>query len=95
MARILPASDGSSPATCTIIPFPHSRRIGRARAVAASLARKTTNAARASYENQVRDGLEVRWENLGLPDGFAAEWSAFWTLVQCEIARIERKGGGA
>ena len=81
-----------------ILPFPMSRRIGEARAVAGKVAQRTTDAQRQGYYRRALAGLAIRLAKSGLDAAQVdRQLDGFTNLVNAELWQIEgrRQPGGA
>ena len=75
--------------SATIIPFPLSKRIGKARRVARLLASKTTSRARAFYWQQVLDALAVGMRGVGIDDfEIDRQLRGFSEAVTADLGRL-------
>ena len=81
-----------------ILPFPMSRRVGEARAVAQKVSERRTDAQRQAYFRRALGGLASRLAKSGLGDDeVSRQLDAFTAAVNLELWRYEghRRPGGA
>lgn len=83
------------PATCQVVPFPHSKRIGKARRVAQVLSRKNGHDA-TTYWNSIIQNLKTGMDRVGIEASTVTdEIQAFTAIVQGEMHRQSMKGKSA